>query len=53
MALRFSIDDDDEELKPSWSGKFYVLVEPETEKEQKKLLEQLLDEGYRCRALTS
>lgn len=53
MGSRINLDDDEDAPKKDYQGKHYIIVTCETEKEQRELLETLLDEGYRCRALTS
>lgn len=45
------LDDPEQEHKPA--QKYWVLIEAATDREQRELLDKLLEDGYQCRALTS
>lgn len=53
MSVLLSLDDDDDvDSGPaSQASQFFVIVTLETDKEQRALLDYLMDEGYRCQAL--
>ena len=52
MRLEDLEDDEEQEGEP-WEGKYYVIVTLTSERQQRQLLDQLIEEDYDCRALTS